>query len=50
MYVEAEYFVYEYFVPDFVKSFGDVMKDYVRGVCVLLGDGYGYIYNTWIRK
>ena len=42
MYVEAEYFVFGSIVPDFVKSFGDVTKDYVcgLGVCVLLGVGY----------
>ena len=39
MYVEAEYFVFESFVLDFVKSFGDVMKDYVFGVFVLLSLG-----------
>ena len=32
-------------MPDFVKSFGDVTKDYVCGVYVLilLGVGYGFM-------
>ena len=43
MYVEAEYFVFESFAPDFVKSFGNVTKDYVCFVYVLLDVGYGLI-------
>ena len=38
-----KYLVFESFVPDFVKSFGDVRKDYVVGVFVLLGVGYGFM-------
>ena len=43
MYVGAEYFVFESFVLIFVKSFEDVTKYYVCGVCVLLGVGYGFM-------
>ena len=43
MYVEAEYFVFESFVQDFFKSFGDVTKDYVCGVFVLSLVGYGFM-------
>ena len=43
MYVEAEYFVFESIVPDFVNSLRDVTKDYVCGVCVLLPVGYGFM-------
>ena len=43
MFVEAEYFVFEFFVPKFVKSFGDITKDYACGVCVLLGVGYDFM-------
>ena len=43
MYVETEYFVFEFFVPEFVKSFGDGTKDYVCRVCALLGVGYGFM-------
>ena len=32
-------------MPDFVKSFGDVTKDYVCGVYVLLGVGYDSMEN-----
>ena len=45
MYVKAKYFMVESFVPKFVKSFGDVTKDYVCGVFVLLSTGYGFIEN-----
>ena len=37
--VEAEYFVFELFVPNFIKNFGHVAKEYVCEVCVLLGVG-----------
>ena len=43
MYVEVKYFVFESFVPYFVKSLGDVTKDYVCVVFVLLGVGYGFM-------
>ena len=43
MYIEAEYFVFESFVPGFVESLGDVTKDYICGVCVLFGVGYGFM-------
>ena len=37
MCVEVEYFLLESFVPDFVQRFGDVTKEYVCSVFVLLG-------------
>ena len=43
MYVEVKYFVFESFVPNFVESFGDVTKDYVCVVFILLGVGYGFV-------
>ena len=43
MYVEAKYFVFESFVPYLVKSLGDVAKDYVCIMFVLLGVGYGFM-------
>ena len=43
MYVEVKYFVFESFVPYFIKSFGDVTKDYVCVVFVLLCVGYGFM-------
>ena len=46
MYVETEYFVFESFLPDFVRNFGDVTKDYVCSVFVLLSVGYGFINKT----
>ena len=38
-----KYFVFESFVPNFVKSLGNVTKDYVCEVRVLLGVGYGFM-------
>ena len=38
-----KYFAFEFFVSNFVKSLGDVTKDYVCGVFVFLGVGYGFI-------
>ena len=43
MYVEANYFMFESFVLDFVESLGDVTKDYVSGVCVLLWIEYSFM-------
>ena len=40
IYVAAEYFVFESFVSNFVKNFGNVTKDYVSAVfflCVRYG-------------
>ena len=38
--------MFESFVSDFVKSFGDVTKDYVCGVFVLLSVGYGFVEDS----
>ena len=43
MYVEAKYFVFESYVPNIVKSFEDVTKDYVCAVFILLSVGYGFM-------
>ena len=41
--VDAEYFVFESFVPDLVKSHGNVTMNYVCCVFVLLSIGYGFL-------
>ena len=48
MYIEAEYFVFESSEPDFVNSFGDVTKDYIYGVFVLLNIGqWTWFHGRW---
>ena len=36
----------ESIVPDFVKSFGNVSKDYVSGVIFVVGIGYGFVEES----